>query len=148
MFQRNLVKNWHEKKGASKNLAQKSVIVTDTKSGKAMTTPKPHERHVRVLLSPLLNQNIENFAVGFTEVPPFTNGTRHQHSESEIWMVISGTAIARVGTEEYQIASGSVVYTPAGTSHQFVNESSESVCIFFVYVPSGAERSIISGEFL
>ena len=128
--------------------SKKSVIITNIEAGKAMTTPKPHERHVRVLLSPLLGQNIENFAVGFTDVPPFTEGTRHQHSESEIWMVISGTGFARVGTKEYEITAGSIVYTPAGTSHQFVNKSSESVRLYFLYVPSGAERFIISGEFL
>lgn len=124
------------------------AIVTDITSGKGMTTPPPHERHVRVLLSPLIQDGIEDFAVGFTEVPPFIAGTRHHHKNgSEIWLLYSGNGLARVGEEEFQVSAGSVVYTPAGTEHQFVNNTSEPVRLYFLYVPSGEEKAVIDGEF-
>lgn len=126
----------------------KSQIVTDITSGRAMTTPEPYVRHVRVLLSPLLQEGLENFAVGVTEVPPGQQGSRHNHPDAcEVWLFFEGTGKAIVGGVEYETRPGVVIYTPPGIYHQFINTGETAVKLYYVFAPSGPEKTVIDGLF-
>ena len=60
-------------------------------------------RHVKVLLSPMLQEGLEDFAVGTCEVPPHQMGSRHTHEDAaEIWMFSEGHGRAVVGEEEIE----------------------------------------------
>ena len=123
-------------------------IITDISSGTGMSTPEPNVRHVRVLLSPLLQDGLEGFAVGHAEIPQGQQGSRHSHPETvEVWMFYSGTGRAIVGDQEVDTGPGTVVYTPPGVHHQFLNTGDEPVKLYFAYVPSGPEQDIIEGQF-
>ena len=66
-------------------------IVTDIGQGVGLTTPEPAVRTVKVLLSPLLQDGLEDFSVGITEVPPHGEGTRHNHPHAaEVWLFFAG----------------------------------------------------------
>ena len=126
----------------------RAPIITDITSGASMTTPEPNVRNVRVLLSPILQEGLEDFAIGHTEVPPGQQGSKHIHPEAaEVWMFVSGTGRAIVGDQEVEVGPGTVVYTPPGVYHQFMNTGDEPVKIYFAYAPSGPERSVIEGLF-
>ena len=59
-------------------------IVTDITEGVGLTTPAPAVRTVKVLLSPLLQDGLEDFSVGITKVPPHGDGSRHNHPHAEV----------------------------------------------------------------
>ena len=122
-------------------------IITDVTQGAAMTTPPPAVRNVRVLLSPFLQDGLESFAVGYTEVAAGDRGTRHRHAEAEIWLFFAGSGRAIVGDREVQTFPGMVIYTPAGVDHQFLNTGDETVKLYYLFVPSGAEKHVIDGSF-
>ena len=123
-------------------------IITDISSGIGITTAEPNVRHVRVLLSPMLQEGLEDFAIGHTVMPPYQHGKKHNHPEgAEVWMFVSGKGHAVLDNQKIDVSAGSIVYTPTGTSHQFINTGDEEVKIYFLYIPSGPERSIIEGKF-
>jgi mannose-6-phosphate isomerase-like protein (cupin superfamily) len=118
--------------------------------GKGIVTPEPFRRQVLVLLSPLLQAQLQGTGVmvGYTEVGRSQEGSRHKHpTEAELWMFFAGIGRAVVGDQEYSVSAGSVVYTPPDTYHQFFNTGSEPVKLFWSYAPPGAERSVLEGEF-
>ncbi len=124
------------------------VIVTDITKGSGMRTPEPFVRDVRVLLSPLLQDWLEDFSIGYTEVPPGQQGSKHNHPDAaEIWLFFERTGRAIVGEREVDTGPGTVVYTPPGTDHQFFNTGEMPVKLYFAYVPSGAEKAVIDSEF-
>lgn len=129
------------------NASGTPIVVTDA-DGVGLTTPEPYVRHVKVLLSPFLQEGIGDFAVGSCEVPPHQKGSLHTHPEAaEIWMFSEGEGRAVVGDLEIATGPGSVVYTPPGVSHQFFNTGDTPVRLFWMYSPSGAEREVIEAEF-
>ena len=74
------------------------VIVTDISGGSGFKTPEPHVRDVRVLLSPILQDWLEDFSIGFTKVPPGQKGSKHNHpNAAEIWLFFEGIGRAIVG---------------------------------------------------
>ncbi len=123
------------------------IVVTEA-DGIGLTTPEPFVRHVKVLLSPLLQEGIGDFAVGSCEVPLGQRGSLHTHLDAaEIWMFSEGHGRAVVGNQEIVVGPGSVVYTPPGVSHQFFNTGDTPVKLFWMYSPAGAEREVIEAEF-
>ena len=118
--------------------------------GKGIVTPEPFRREVLVLLSPLVQPQLQGAGVmvGYTEVQPGQQGSRHKHpAEAEVWMFYAGSGRAIVGDAEYLTGPGSVVYTPPDTFHQFFNVGDEPVKLFWSYSPPGAERAVLEGEF-
>ena len=124
------------------------VIVTDTTRGVGLKTPEPFVREVGVLLSPLLQEGMEDVAVGYTEIPTGGQGSSHHHPDAaEIWLFFQGVGRATIGDQQVATHPGTVIYTPPGTNHQFENTGDESVKLYFMYVPSGAEKAVIDAEF-
>ena len=128
-------------------VAGRPIVVTDA-DGVGLTTPEPYVRHVKVLLSPFLQDGIGDFAVGSCEVPPHQQGSPHSHPDAaEVWLFYEGVGRAVIGGEEIVTGPGSVVYTPPGVTHQFFNVGDTPAKLFFLYSPSGAERDVIEAEF-
>lgn len=126
----------------------RSPIVKHISDGVGLTTPEPYVRHVGVLLSPFLQEEMGDFAIGHTEVPPHQQGVMHGHSDgAEVWLIYQGRGRALIDSEEIHIEPGTVVYTPPGSSHQFFNEHDEPVKLFFVFSPSGEEKAVIDAVF-
>lgn len=118
--------------------------------GKGMLTPDPFRREVLVLLSPLVQPELvgTGVMVGYTEVGPGQQGSRHKHAaEAEVWMFFGGTGRVVIGDLEFETGPGSVVYTPPDTYHQFFNTGPEPVKLFWSYSPPGAERAVLEGAF-
>ena len=124
------------------------LAVTDD-DGVGLTTPEPYVRHVKVLLSPLLQEGLGDFSVGSCEVPPGQAGSLHTHPGTvEVWMFYEGEGRAVVGGREFTTGPGSVVYTPPGAAHQFFNTGDTPARLFWLYSPAGAERNVIESEFV
>jgi len=122
-------------------------LFLNREDGIGFVTPAPSPRDVRVLLSPLLQEEMEDFAMGITTVPPGVVGTLHAHPQTaEVWMFLSGHGRAVVGTEDRPTAPGDVVYTPPGVEHQFINDSDGPVTLFWLYSPAGDEKFVLNAE--
>lgn len=133
---------------ADDSAAATEPLFLEPSDGVGLVTPEPSPRDVRVLLSPLLQDGMGDYAVGITTVPPGVVGTLHSHPETaEVWMIVEGNGLARVGDQERPVTSGSIVYTPPGVPHQFINRSDAPVKLFWLYSPSGGEQAVIDAEF-
>ncbi|CAA7603055.1 Cupin domain protein [Acididesulfobacillus acetoxydans] len=73
------------------------------------------------------------------------NGGRnslHSHTVDEIIHIVTGKGYCRLGNETVNINDGSVLYVKANVIHQQVNEASEQMRMFCVFVPSLSDSEL------
>lgn len=86
-----------------------------------------------LLRIPTLGLGIYQHAAG-TDVP------QNPHTEDEVYHVIEGMGRVRVGETDAEVASGTVVYVPAGVAHHFHSVTRDlRVLVFFA--PAEYSRS-------
>ena len=75
---------------------------------------------------------------------PRTRGPgAHSHAANDdIFYVTEGTARSLIGAEWIDAPKGSFVRAPAGTMHDFANETDERVGLLNIYIPGGFERDM------
>ena len=54
---------------------------------------------------------------------------------AEIYYVVSGKGILRLGDETYEVRKGMTVYIPMGVEHQTRNTGDEDLCYFWAFAP-------------
>lgn len=59
-------------------------------------------------------------------VAPGTAGTAHVLDREEIFVALSGHALATVGTEQWQVGPGDALIVPAGQTFSLANKGAES----------------------
>ena len=59
---------------------------------------------------------------------------QHPHGEDEVYVVTSGRAQIRVGTEDRPVGPGSVVFVPARTEHHF-HSITEKLIVVVMFAP-------------
>jgi len=67
----------------------------------------------------------DKLGMGVVYVYPGEELPDHKHSNEEAYFIISGTAIIRVGDEEFVVEKNMAVYIPAETVHYTKNIGSE-----------------------
>lgn len=124
------------------------MIIARSSQARSYQMPAPHERELKVLLSPSLQEGLEGLAVGMTILPPGSSSSFHSHdAESETWIVVSGTGEVRVGDEHEAVGPESLVFLPRHVRHQIINTGQEPLRMFWIYTPPGGEKSILEGQF-
>jgi uncharacterized cupin superfamily protein len=74
------------------------------------------------------------------EIQPGGGSSRHTHTrEDETVLVVDGELVLDDG-ERRILAAGGAHVVPRGRRHAFVNESEESVRLYFFCAPGGLER--------
>lgn len=58
------------------------------------------------------------------------------HAQDEVYAVIGGRGIVRLGDVDHPVAPGSVIYVPAGVPHRF-HGNKEQLVLAYVLVPPG-----------
>ncbi len=102
--------------------------------------PPPHERTLKVLLSPSFQPITQGLAMGMVILPPGRTSSAHSHeTEQEVWYVISGRGRVRIGDEEAEIRSDTIVVAPAGITHQLTSEGDEALKAIWMFTPAGPE---------
>jgi len=123
------------------------MIVTSSSEAKSYLMPPPHERELKVLISPSLQEQVERLAVGMTILPPGNCSSFHTHEvDHETWIIVSGQGEARLEDEREAVGPESVVFIPRGVKHQITNTGRKVLRMFWVYTPPGAEKSILEGK--
>lgn len=110
--------------------------------------PQPYERFIKIFASPEkeIKGLVSRYATfGATIIYPYTTAhPKHVHLTSEeILYVASGKGKAMIGEKTFDVHPGVIVYVPPGTEHTFINESSETMKLLWIYAPPGAEKKII-----
>jgi mannose-6-phosphate isomerase-like protein (cupin superfamily) len=129
-------------------LEEPKMIVAKSRQSRSYLMPAPHERELKVLLSPSLQEGLEGLAVGMTILPPGSSSSFHSHDvECETWIIVSGTGEVRLGDEREAVGPESVIFTPRHVKHQIINTGQEPLRMFWIYTPPGGEKSILDGQF-
>ena len=120
------------------------MIVVRANEVKGVVTPPPHNRELKVLLSPLLQNVADNLSIGMVILPPGESGDPHAHgTEQETWYVISGHGKLVIGTEEVDLLPDTIVVAPAGVEHQIMNPGTDPLKALFIFSPAGPEGQYI-----
>lgn len=122
------------------------MIIVHSADVKGLITPAPHKRELKVLLSPMLEKEVQGFSVGMTILPPGNSTSSHAHeSESEAWLIVQGTGKAVLDGESADVAPETVIFVPPNTEHQLLNTGPTELRMFWVYAPPGAEKAVLEG---
>jgi mannose-6-phosphate isomerase-like protein (cupin superfamily) len=122
------------------------MIIVHSGDVKGLVTPDPHHRELKVLLSPLLEQEVQGLSVGMTILPPGNSTSNHAHeSEVEAWLVVQGTGKAVVDGESADVGPETVIFVPPKAEHQLINNGRTELRMFWVYAPPGAEKAVLEG---
>jgi uncharacterized cupin superfamily protein len=75
-------------------------------------------------------------------VPPRTVGAgpHFHHGRDEIFVVLEGELVLRIGDETHIARAGTVAFVPRETVHGFHNASSDSATLLVVHHPAGFEQ--------
>lgn len=65
---------------------------------------------------------------------------KHPHKEDELYYVISGSGMARVGEETYAVDAGDVVFVAQGVEHDFFDIENEITALI---VFAGSQESVL-----
>ena len=123
------------------------MIVARSENARSFMMPEPHERELKVLLSPSLQNDVEGLAVGMTILAPGKSSSFHSHDvECETWIIVSGEGEVRVGEERESVGPESVVFLPRNINHQIINTGRDTLRMFWIYTPPGGEKEILAGE--
>jgi len=123
------------------------MIIAKSNEAKSFMMPEPHQRELKVLLSPSLQVHVEGLSVGMTILSPGKSSSFHSHDvECETWIIVSGEGEVRVGEERELVGPESVVFLPRNIKHQIINTGQEPLRMFWIYTPPGGEKSILEGK--
>ena len=119
------------------------MIVIHANEVKSYWSPPPHQRELKVLLSPKIHGTSKLIGMGMVNILPGESGNSHCHQkEQETWYIISGNGKLKIGKEEIQLEPDMVVVAPAGIEHQILNTGDEILKALFIFNPAGPEEPI------
>src|SRR5689334_23205294 len=79
----------------------------------------PHESHSHEFVG--ADHQDVHFSVILVHSRPGMGPRLHRHPYAEVFIVESGTATFRIGSETFDVTGGSVVVSPPGEAHGFTN---------------------------
>lgn len=75
---------------------------------------------------------VPDLSVGLYELPAGGTDPQAPHTEDEVYYVIKGRAMIRVGSEDRAVRAGSVVYVAKNVEHRFHSiEEALTILVFF-----------------
>lgn len=96
--------------------------------------PSPHERVLKVLLSPELG-NTDKFTLLFSIISPGNATGLHTHNSDEVMYIASGRGIGVVGEEKAEFKEDTVLYAPKLIKHEVINTEAETLKIICFFIP-------------
>ena len=71
----------------------------------------------------------ERLAITWVDCPPGSRQGLHRHdTEEQVYVIVRGRGVMIVGSEEKEVAEGTLVYVPPGSDHAIRNTSDEMMC--------------------
>jgi quercetin dioxygenase-like cupin family protein len=81
-------------------------------------------------------------SMGLYELPAGGIDPQQPHTEDEVYYVVSGRALIRVGNEDQRVSAGSIVFVAANVEHRFHTITEDlSILVFFAPAEYTAART-------
>ncbi|WP_374118440.1 cupin domain-containing protein [Streptomyces sp. 8L] len=81
---------------------------------------------------------VEDMSAGLYVLPAGGTDPQTPHAEDELYHVLAGRAVLRIGTREQPVEAGSVVYVPARVDHRF-HSVTEDLRVLVLFAPSESQ---------
>jgi mannose-6-phosphate isomerase-like protein (cupin superfamily) len=83
---------------------------------------------------------VPTMSLGAYVLPAGAVDTQQPHADDEVYYVVSGRGVIRVGGEDQPVESGSIVFVPAGEKHYF-HDISETLTTLVFFAPAETDSS-------
>lgn len=74
-----------------------------------------------------------NLILGISNLPPGEAVREHRHRQDEVYLVLEGSGLARVGAEELDLEAGCAVFIPGDTLHSSENTGTSDMRAAYVF---------------
>jgi mannose-6-phosphate isomerase-like protein (cupin superfamily) len=75
----------------------------------------------------------EHLTLGIASLPPGGALREHRHEQEEVYLVLEGSGMVRVGDEEFPVEAGSAIFIPGGTLHSCENTGASELRAAYVF---------------
>jgi quercetin dioxygenase-like cupin family protein len=82
----------------------------------------------------------ENLTLGVARLPPGGALNEHRHTQEEIYLVLEGSGLVRVGDEEIAVKAGSAVFIPGDALHSCENADTVDLRVAYVFPADSFEE--------
>ena len=84
--------------------------------------------------------NVPSMSVGVYHLPAGGTDPQQPHTEDEVYYIVSGQAMIRVGDEDRPVSAGSVVFVATEVEHRFHSITEDLVILVFFAPAEYANR--------
>jgi mannose-6-phosphate isomerase-like protein (cupin superfamily) len=74
--------------------------------------------------------NTKSFEAGIIRLHRDQDDTQSTHSLDEIYYVIEGEGLIRIGRQNYEVCKGKIVFVPANTEHRFHGNIGDIIVLY------------------
>ena len=82
----------------------------------------------------------ENLTLGIANLPPGGALREHRHTQEEVYLVLEGSGLVRVGDEELIVEAGSAVFVPGDALHSCENTGMSDLRVAYVFPADSFEE--------
>jgi mannose-6-phosphate isomerase-like protein (cupin superfamily) len=82
----------------------------------------------------------ENLTLGIANLPPGGAVREHRHTQEEVYLVLEGSGLVRVGDEELIVEAGSAVFVPGDALHSCENTGTSDLRVAYVFPADSFEE--------
>lgn len=75
----------------------------------------------------------ENLTLGVARLPPGGALKEHRHRQEEVYLVLEGSGLVKVGAEEHTVEAGSAVFIPGDAPHSCENTGASDLRFAYVF---------------
>ncbi len=76
-----------------------------------------------------------DLVIGVLRIRPGGVDTQGAHKEDEVYAVVGGRGLLRLGDADHPVAPGSIIFVPQGVPHRF-HGNTELLTVTYVLVPA------------
>ncbi len=77
-----------------------------------------------------------HLSVSWVEVPPGARQRLHHHQPEQVYVVVQGSGLMRVGDEEATVIAGDIIFLPPDVPHAIENRSREMLAYVSAATPA------------
>jgi len=75
----------------------------------------------------------QGLTLGVASLPPGGALREHRHTQEEVYLVLDGSGLVRVGAEELAVEAGSAVFIPGDALHSCENTGASDLRVAYVF---------------
>ena len=104
----------------------------------------PHEPHSHELVG--ADHGEVPFSLILVHAAPGIGPKLHRHPYAEVFVVEAGQATFQIGDERREVAAGTVVVSPPGEAHGFINTGTDELRLVAIHGAQRFDTEWLAGE--